>query len=86
LGGIDDAISLARRRAHIPASEDVVVEVLPRSKPAFFRDALAGLWDQGDYDDRLFAHVPEGARAWLAAAELPPGSVLALMPFLIDVR
>jgi len=91
LGGIEDAISLAKRRAHIAASESVVVDVLPRTRRDFFRDALAGLWNPDDTDESLiervmFSRLPAGARTWLTLSELPPGTVLAMMPFLIDVR
>jgi ClpP class serine protease len=86
LGGIEDAISLAKKRAHIPAGEDVVVDVLPRVHRDLFRDALADLWDQNNDDESLLAALPDGARSWIATAKLPPGSVLALIPYLIDVR
>jgi protease-4 len=86
LGGIEDAISLAKKRSHIPAGEDVVVDVLPRVHRDLFRDALADLWDQNNDDESLLAALPDGARSWIATAKLPPGSVLALIPYLIDVR
>ena len=95
LGGIEDAIALAKRRAHIAANDDVVVDVLPRAHRDIFRDALAGLWDTSDNEESLlsqlpegalFSQLPDGARSWIASAKLPPGSVLALAPFLIDVR
>jgi protease-4 len=86
LGGIEDAIALAKRRAHISASQTVVVDVLPRAHRDFFRDALTGLWDNNDDDESLLARLPDGARSWLTMAKLPPGSMVAMMPFLIDVR
>jgi len=86
LGGIEDAIALAKRRAHISANETVVVEVLPRAHRDLFRDALTGLWDTDNEDESLFARLPDGARSWYTMAKLPPGSMLALMPFMIDVR
>ena len=102
LGGIEDAITLAKRRAHIPATESVVVDVLPRARPDFFRDAITGLWDRDDSDESLqslisrlpagmstwlaLANLPSAARTWLTMASLPPGSAIALVPFMIDVR
>ena len=86
LGGIEDAIALAKKRAHIAATEDVVVDVLPRTHRDFFRDALADLWDQDNEEESLLGLIPEGARSWIATAKLPPGSVLALVPYIIDVR
>ena len=86
LGGIEDAIALAKRRAHISANETVVVDVLPRARRDLFRDALAGLWDTDNENESLLARLPDGARSWYTMAKLPPGSVLALMPFMIDVR
>jgi hypothetical protein len=62
------------------------VDVLPRAHRDFFRDALTGLWDNNDDDESLLARLPDGARSWLTMAKLPPGSMVAMMPFLIDVR
>jgi len=85
LGGLEEAISLARRRAKIAADEDVVVDVFPRPRHDFLTRMIAGLWDDNSSSDML-ALIPPAARMWIAAANLPPGTVLALMPFTIDVR
>ncbi|MGH7742945.1 MAG: signal peptide peptidase SppA, partial [Candidatus Eiseniibacteriota bacterium] len=66
LGGIEDAIALAKKRAHISATENVVVDVLPRAHRDFFRDAIAGLWDQSDSDESLLSQIPGAARTWIA--------------------
>ena len=85
LGGIEEALALARRRAHIAADEEIVVDVFPKPRRDFFSRMIATLWDDGSNDD-MFAALPPAARMWVAAARMPAGTVLALMPFTIDVR
>ena len=84
-GGIEEAIALARRRAHISPGEDVVVEVFPHPRHDFLSRLIAGLWEDNPNSEML-ALLPPAAKMWLAAAHLPAGTVLALMPFAIDVR
>jgi protease IV len=84
-GGLEDAISLARRRAHIAADEDVTVEVLPHPRHDFWSRALAGMWND-DQNSDVLSLLPPATRAWIASSRFPAGTILALMPFQIDVR
>ncbi|MBI1799444.1 MAG: signal peptide peptidase SppA [Candidatus Eisenbacteria bacterium] len=84
-GGLEEAILLARRRAHIAVSENVVVELSPRARRDFLSRMLSGLWND-DHDSDALALLPSAARAWIASARFPAGTVLALIPFQIDVR
>lgn len=87
LGGIDDAIAIAREKAGIRADEDLVVDVLPRTEHPFLSRLVEG-WmrdDEGsDAQERL--PMPEVLRAWLVAARFPAGAALALMPWAVDIR
>jgi protease-4 len=83
LGGIEEALALARHRAHL--APDAGVEVFPKSHRDFLTRWIAGLWDDNTSGAEL-ATIPPEVRMWLAAARLPSGTVLALVPFAIDVR
>jgi protease IV len=85
-GGLEDAISLARRRAHIAGDENITVEVLPRPRPNFLTHMFADLWNNDDRESDVLSLLPPATRAWIASSHFPAGTILALMPFQIDVR
>ncbi|HTM57637.1 MAG TPA: signal peptide peptidase SppA [Candidatus Udaeobacter sp.] len=84
-GGLEDAILLARRRAHIAADEEIRVDVFPRRRIDFLSRWLSTVWND-EPDTRALAFIPPAARTWLGVATFPAGTVLALMPYAIDVR
>jgi len=85
-GGIEAAIEMARARAGIARDEEVEIERLPRPKRPFLSAFLQGLVsDEDDPSDRLGA-LPPALQLLIAAARLPAGQALALMPYRIEVR
>ena len=84
-GGIEDAILLARRRAHIAPGEEIRIDMFPRRRNDFLSRWLSSLWDD-EPESNALALLPPAARMWLGVAAFPAGTVLALMPFAIDVR
>lgn len=88
LGGIPRAIEIAKAMAHIPAGEEVAVDVYPRSERTFLQRFFAGLVGSDEEGDQALARLrlPAVIRAWLAAAQFPTGAALALLPFDIDIR
>ncbi len=80
LGGIVEAIAVAKKRAGIPAAQPVSIEVLPRSLPSL----LAGLsWNP-------LRALPVALRDVVDLAEtlggFREGELLALLPFKIDIN
>lgn len=87
LGGLTTAISAARRKAKIPEGESVRIEPFPQRHGPFFQRALRSFLDDEDEEARAAAlRLPEGVAAWLRASSFPTGTVLALMPFAIELR
>ena len=88
LGGIPRAIEIARAMAHIPADEEVGVDVYPRIERTFLQRLFSGLVSSDEGDDEAAARLrlPAVVRAWLVAAHFPAGVALALMPYDIDIR
>ena len=85
LGGIEDAIAIARARAGIGRDEEIVVDRFPKVKRAFLQGLIEDLIDEQDAA-RGVLDLPPVLQAYLAAARLPVGQALALMPYSIDVR
>lgn len=86
LGGIYEAMGAARGRAGIGPEEEVVVETFPRSPVSLFSRMLGELLDDERADPGAMAPFPPVLRAWMAASSFPPGAVLALLPWTIDIR
>ena len=69
------------------SDEEVEIERLPRSKRPFLSAFLQGLvGDEDDASDRLGGALPPALQLLIAAARLPAGQTLALMPYRIEVR
>ena len=84
LGGIPEAIAMARARAGIDETATVTIEIYPRVERPFFQRAFAEMF--ADEDAAVGLAIPPVVRAWIAAATFPPGVALALMPWSIDIR
>jgi protease IV len=84
-GGLNEAMELARARAHIDEDADIVVDVYPRPRKTFFQRWLGGVFDEPDQDD---TRLPGLAlfRQWLAVARNQTGEVMALMPYAIRIE
>ena len=83
LGGLDVALGIARKRAHL--GPDASVVLYPHPRPAYFQRFVGGLLDDRNDETRLSLPSPVIA-AWLRAASFPAGAVLAMMPYAIDIR
>lgn len=87
LGGLPEAIGMAKKLAKIPASQEVTVEVFPKSERNFLQRWLSSMWGDNDDEDALArTAVPTVIRAWIEAARFPSGVALALLPFDIDIH
>jgi protease-4 len=88
LGGLPEAIAMAKKLAKIPASQEVSIEVFPKVERNFLQRWLAALWgsDEDDEDALARTTIPAVMRAWIEAARFPSGVALALLPFDIDIH
>ena len=84
-GGLHEAFELARRRAHISADADIVVDVYPRPRRTFLQRWLGGVFDEPSRDDSRLPGMTELAH-WYRLATKPAGAVLALMPYTIRIE
>ena len=86
LGGLDAAIEMARARAHMPVGEPAI-EHFPRVTRSLVQRMLEGLFDEDDEEsDAELASLPPVVLAWLAASRIPSGTVLALLPWSLEIR
>jgi len=84
LGGLHDALELAKRRAKIDPDASIVIDVYPRPRRTFLQRWLGGMFEDPDRDDsRLLALT--GLREWSSFASFPAGVVLALLPYTIKI-
>jgi protease-4 len=83
LGGLPRAIELAKSMAQIPSDEMVAVEVYPRDQRSFLQRFFSDL--VSDEEGLVLDRLP-GVREWLAAAVLPVGVALALLPYRLEIR
>jgi len=88
LGGVPEAIAMAKKLAKIPASQEVTVEVFPKVERNFLQRWIAAMWgsDEDDEDALARTAIPAVIRAWMEAARFPSGVALALLPFDIDIH
>ncbi len=85
LGGVQTAIGIARKRAHLSADDDVRVVLYPHPHRPFFQRFIEDALDQNQDETRL-ATLPPVLAAWLRAARFPVGQALAMMPCEITIR
>jgi protease-4 len=86
LGGLDEAFSSARERAHIAEDAEVVTDVYPRVEHPFLSRMLEDWLQDDERGAETRVRLPEVMRAWLVAASFPAGAPLALMPWSIEIR
>jgi protease-4 len=87
LGGVMDALEMARARARLPRDEALVVERFPRVSKGFLERMIEDLWSEGGGDALSRAtELPPAVQAWISAASFPTGEALALLPWSIEVR
>jgi protease IV len=84
-GGLYEAFELARKRAHINADADIVVDVYPRPRRTFVQRWLGGLFDEPSQDDSRLPGMTELAH-WYRIATFPAGAMMALMPYTIRIQ
>ncbi len=86
LGGLDAAIEMARARARMPEGEPSI-EHFPRVTRSLVQRMLESVFDEDDDEsDAELASLPPVVLAWLAASRIPSGSVLALLPWSLEIR
>jgi protease-4 len=81
IGGFDDAVALAKERAHIPAKKEVALVTLPARKG--FLETLFERQEEGPLESRLGAEWRSLVRF---AQLLSAGRPLARLPFDLQVR
>ena len=85
LGGLTDAIDVARSMARISPDEDVNIDVYPKGERTFLQRMVADLI--GDDEDASTAlRIPAAVQACLVVARFPAGVALAMMPFTVEIR
>jgi protease-4 len=85
LGGVQTAIAIARKRAHLAADADVGVVIYPHPHRPFFRRFLEDALEEND-DEARVAVLPPVLAAWMRASRFPAGQVLAMMSCEISIR
>ncbi len=85
LGGLDVAISLAREEAGIAASKDVTIERLPKARRRLIERMLED-WIATEEEGVASRWIRSMAGPWLAAARIPAGAVLVLLPYRVQIR
>jgi protease-4 len=80
LGGIDRAIEMVKRKAHIPVEEKVAVELYPRR-----RSLLEMLFSRSP-DDMVQSRMAAVLKVWRPWLSWGSGSFLRLMPYAVEVR
>jgi protease-4 len=88
LGGLSTAVAIARRHAKVAEGTPVRLEPFPSPRRAFWHQAFDSFLedDEDARSARTSTAVPELLAAWLRASAFPTGTVLALMPFTLEMR
>ncbi len=88
LGGSEAALAAVRSALGLEPDAGISLELYPQPSRTFFQQFVETL--MGEEDDSsagvLAAALPASLRRWTAAALLPPGRALALMPFALELR
>lgn len=86
LGGLADAIAIARERAGLDAGGWPEVEIYPRVHRTFLQNMLADLFPEADESVLVRLFVPEPVRAHLALEAMAAGQPIARIPYSIEIR
>lgn len=85
-GGINEAIDIAREKAHLDPDEDVVIDVYPRPRRTLVQNWVTRLFKDEDSDsDTRLAGVSE-LLAWYRASTVARRGAQALMPYTIHIE
>ncbi|TMQ63951.1 MAG: hypothetical protein E6K78_10055, partial [Candidatus Eisenbacteria bacterium] len=85
LGGLEDALTVAKGMAKIGPDQEVVVDVYPKTERTFLQRFVADLIGEDEETDTSL-RFPPAIQACLAVARFPSGVALALMPFTVDIH
>ncbi len=85
LGGLHEAIELARTRANIGADQDIVIEVYPRPLKSFVQRWFGGVLEPPQEEEARLPLLTEIAR-WSRMAQLPAHALFARMPYTIEIE
>lgn len=87
LGGLSTAVAIARRHAKVAEGTAVRLEPFPSSKRAFWHQVFGSFFEDDETARAARATaVPELLAAWMRASAFPSGTVLAIMPFTLDMH
>src|SRR5215831_13682826 len=87
LGGLEDAIEMARHRAGIPKDADLIIERFPESESPFFPRFFGDLFSDDDTDDASALMSSLSPLRQLSAIGFASrGSIWAMMPYAIVIR
>jgi hypothetical protein len=77
---------MAKNMIGLDPEDRVTVHRFPRVKSTFLGQLLEDLIDEEDVQSQELIQLHPIVMAWIAAARLPSGSAIALMPWSLDVR
>ena len=85
-GGLNEAIDIAREKAHLDADEDLVIDIYPRPKRTFVQNVVSQLSkdEEGDSDSRL-PGLSE-LLGWYRATTIARHGAQALLPYTIRIE
>lgn len=84
LGGIEKAVEVGKRLAHLPADEAVAVDVYPKVERNFIQRLFSEMFTD-DWEESALQRLP-GLSALLETASLPSGVPLTWLPYRIEIR
>lgn len=85
LGGLHEALELARARARIARGAELVIEVYPRPRRTLVQRWLGNLFEEPQEEEARLPGLAELGR-WYRLADSRAGALLALMPYTIRIE
>jgi protease-4 len=86
LGGLEDAIEVARHRAGISSTSDLVIDRFPEVEMPFFERFLSDVLRDDEPDDAGVSLVTSPLKVLAGAAARSAGRAQALMPYTLIIR
>jgi protease-4 len=86
LGGLEDAIEVARVRAGIAADAELVIDRFPEVEVPFFERFLGGYLRDDDPEESRMRALSSSLQTVVDAASRSTGATMALMPYTVVIR
>lgn len=86
IGTLQTAFRMAKSMIGVDPDELVAVHRFPRRETTFLGSLLEELFHEEDTRSQELIELPPFVQSWIAAARLPAGSFIALMPWSVDAR